>query len=82
MQQKRYEVQTTNKKLLITILYDKKVPADKLLAVKQAIIALMKVNDNQLVFTPTSFTETAWQQIWTPGSLNRRDERNECLPRH
>src|SRR5579864_8043106 len=59
MQQKHVEVRTTIKKLLVTILYDKKVPADKLLAVKQAIIALLKVTDNQLVFTPTTFTETA-----------------------
>src|SRR5579872_6121060 len=65
MQQKHLEVRTTIKKLLITILYDKKVPADKLLAAKQAIIALMKVTENQLVFTPTSFTETAWQQVLT-----------------
>jgi len=66
MQQKHIEARTTIKKLLITILYDKKVPADKLLAAKQAIIALMKVTENQLVFTPTSFTETAWQQVLTP----------------
>src|SRR6201999_2071440 len=57
---------TTIKKLLITVLYDKRVPTDKLQAVKQAIIALMKVTDNQLVFTPTQFTETAWQQVLTP----------------
>lgn len=66
MEQKHVEVRTTIKKLLITILYDKKVPADKLLAAKQAIMALMKVTENQLVFTPTSFTETAWQQVLTP----------------
>lgn len=66
MQQKRYEARTTIKKLLITVLYDKKVPGDKLLAVKQAIVATMKVADNQLVFTPTTFTETAWQQVLTP----------------
>src|SRR5437879_392897 len=66
MQQKRMEVRTTIKKLLVTVLYDKKVPADKLLAVKQAIIALLKVTENQLVFTPTTFTETAWQQVLTP----------------
>lgn len=66
MQQKRLEVRTTIKNLLVTILYDKKVPTDKLLAAKQAIVALMKVSDNQLVFTPTTFTETAWQQVWAP----------------
>src|SRR5262249_30459553 len=33
MQQKRMEVHTTIKKLLITVLYDKKVASDKLLAV-------------------------------------------------
>ncbi len=66
MQQKHIEVRTTIKKLLVTVLYDKKVPSDKLLAVKQAIIALLKVTENQLVFTPTSFTETAWQQVLTP----------------
>jgi len=66
MQQKHLEVRTTIKKLLITILYDKRVTSDKLLAVKQAIMALMKVTDNQLVFTPTTFTETAWQQVLTP----------------
>lgn len=66
MQQTKAEVRTTIKKLLVTVLYDKKVPADKLLAVKQAIIALMKVTENQLVFTPTTFTETAWQEVFTP----------------
>src|SRR4029077_20534931 len=66
MQQKHFEVRTTIKKLLVTVLYDKKVPGDKLLAVKQAIIALLKVTENQLVFTPTTFTETAWQQVLTP----------------
>jgi flagellar motor switch protein FliG len=66
MQQTKVEVRTTIKKLLVTVLYDKKVPADKLLAVKQAIIALLKVTENQLVFTPTTFTETAWQQVLTP----------------
>jgi flagellar motor switch protein FliG len=66
MQQKQMNVKTTIKKLLITVLYDKKVPSDKLLAVKQAIIAVMKVTENQMVFTPTTFTETAWQQVLTP----------------
>jgi flagellar motor switch protein FliG len=66
MQTKRYEARTTIKKLLVTILYDKKVQADKLLAVKQAIMALMKVTENQLVFTPTTFTETAWQRVLSP----------------
>ena len=63
MQQSKTDVKTTIKKLLITVLYDKKVPSDKLVVVKQAIIALMKVTENQMVFTPTSFTETAWQQV-------------------
>src|ERR1019366_949302 len=45
MQQKHIEVRTTIKKLLVTVLYDKKVPSDKLLAVKQAIIALLKVTE-------------------------------------
>ena len=54
MQQKHMDVRTTIKKLLITVLYDKKVPSDKLLAVKQAIIAVMKVTENQMVFTPTT----------------------------
>lgn len=66
MQQKKVEVRTTIKKLLVTVLYDKKVASDKLLAVKQAIIALLKVTDSQMVFTPTSFTETVWQQVLTP----------------
>ncbi len=66
MQQKKTDVRTTIKKLMVTVLYDKKVPSDKLLVVKQAIIALMKVTENQMVFTPTSFTETAWQQVLTP----------------
>ncbi len=66
MQQKKTDVRTTIKKILITVLYDKKVPSDKLLAVKQAIVALMKVTENQMVFTPTTFTETAWQQVMTP----------------
>jgi flagellar motor switch protein FliG len=66
MQQKHLDVRTTIKKLMITVLYDKKVPSDKLLAVKQAIIAVMKVTENQMVFTPTSFTETVWQQVLTP----------------
>jgi len=66
MQQRHMDVRTTIKKLLITVLYDKKVPSDKLLAVKQAIIAVMKVTENQMVFTPTTFTETAWQQVLTP----------------
>ena len=66
LQQNKVEVQTTIKKLLVTVLYDKKVPSDKLLAVKQAIIAVMKVTENQMVFTPTTFTETAWQQVLTP----------------
>jgi len=66
MQQKHMDVRTIIKKLLITVLYDKKVPSDKLLAVKQAIIAVMKVTENQMVFTPTTFTETAWQQVLTP----------------
>lgn len=66
MTQKKVEVRTTIKKLLVTVLYDKKVTSDKLLAVKQAIIALLKVTDNQMVFTPTTFTETAWQQVLTP----------------
>ncbi len=66
MQQTKTDVKTTIKKLLITVLYDKKVPSDKLLVVKQAIIAILKVTENQMVFTPTSFTETAWQQVLTP----------------
>jgi flagellar motor switch protein FliG len=66
LQQNKTEVRTTIKKLLVTVLYDKKVPSDKLLAVKQAIIAVMKITENQMVFTPTSFTETAWQQVLTP----------------
>jgi flagellar motor switch protein FliG len=66
MEQKKAEVRTTLKKLMVTVLYDKRVKSDKLLAVKQAIIALLKCNENQLVFTPTSFTETAWQQVLTP----------------
>jgi len=66
MQQKKTDVRTTIKKLLVTVLYDKKVPSDKLLVVKQAIIALLKVTENQMVFTPTTFTETAWQQVLTP----------------
>jgi flagellar motor switch protein FliG len=66
MQQKRVEVRTIIKKLLVTVLYDKKVPSDKLVAVKQAITALLNVTENQMVFTPTSFTETAWQQVLTP----------------
>jgi flagellar motor switch protein FliG len=66
MQQNKTDVRTTIKKLLVTILYDKNVPSDKLLAVKQAIIALLKVTENQMVFTPTTFTETAWQQVLTP----------------
>ena len=65
MLQKHMEVRTTIKKLLVTVLYDKKVPGDKLLAVKQAIIALLKVTENQLVFTPTTFTETAWPGLTT-----------------
>ncbi len=66
MQQKKVDVRTTIKKLLVTVLYDKKVASDKLLAVKAAIIALLNVTENQMVFTPTSFTETAWQQVLTP----------------
>ncbi len=66
MLQKRVEVRTTIKKLLVTVLYDNKVPGDKLLAVKQAIIALLKVTENQMVFTPTTFSETAWQQLLAP----------------
>lgn len=66
MQQKRTEVRTTIKKLLVNVLYDKKVPSDKLLAVKQAIIAVLKVTENQMIFTPTTFSETAWQQVLTP----------------
>jgi tetratricopeptide (TPR) repeat protein len=66
MLQKRMEVRTTIKKLLVTVLYDRKVPSDKLLAVKQAIVALLKVTENQMVFTPTTFSETAWQQVLTP----------------
>lgn len=66
MQQKKLDVRTTIKKLLVTILYDKKVPSDRILASKQAILALLKLTDNQLVFTPTTFTETAWQQVLTP----------------
>ncbi len=66
MLQKRIDVKTTIKKLLVTVLYDNKVPSDKLLAVKQAIIALLKVTENQMVFTPTTFTQTAWQELLTP----------------
>jgi len=66
MQSKRMEVHTTIKKLLVTVLYDKKVHADKLLAVKQAIMALLKINETQMVFTPTVFTETAWQEVLSP----------------
>jgi len=66
MQQKHMEVHTTIKKLLVTVLYDKKVPADKLLAVKQAIIAVMKITEAQMIFTPTVFTETVWQEVLTP----------------
>ncbi len=66
MKQNKTDVRTTIKKLMVTVLYDKKVPSDKLIVVKQAIIALLKVTDNQMVFTPTTFTETAWQQILTP----------------
>ena len=66
MESKHMEVHTTIKKLLVTVLYDKKVPADKLLAVKQAIIAVMKVTEAQMVFTPTVFTETVWQEVISP----------------
>ncbi len=66
MQQRKTDVRTTIKKLLVTVLYDRKVPSDKLVVVKQAIIALLKVTENQMVFTPTTFTETAWQQVLTP----------------
>ena len=66
MEQKKTEVRTTIKKILITVLYDKTVAPTKLMAAKQAIMALMKVNDSQMVFTPTTFTETAWQQVLTP----------------
>jgi tetratricopeptide (TPR) repeat protein len=48
------------------VLYDKRVKADKLLAVKQAIIALLKVTEAQMVFTPTQFTETVWEELLTP----------------
>ncbi len=66
MLQKKVEVHTSIKKILITVLYDKRVTSDKLQAVKQAIIALLKVTDAQMVFTPTTFTETAWQKVMTP----------------
>jgi flagellar motor switch protein FliG len=66
LQQKKYEVRTNIKKLLVTVLYDKKVSTDKLQAVKQAIIALLKVTEQQLIFTPTVFTETAWQEVLKP----------------
>ncbi|OGR92299.1 MAG: hypothetical protein A2992_06750 [Elusimicrobia bacterium RIFCSPLOWO2_01_FULL_59_12] len=66
MQQKKLDVRTTIKKLLVTVLYDKRVPSDKLQAVKQAIIALLKVTESQMVFTPTTFTETVWEQVLTP----------------
>jgi flagellar motor switch protein FliG len=66
MQQKKLDVRTTIKKLLVHVLYDKRVKPDKLLAVKQAIVALLKVSDAQMVFTPTTFTETAWEQLLTP----------------
>ena len=66
MEQKHMEVHTTIKKLMVTVLYDKKVHADKLLAVKQAIMAVMKVTEAQMIFTPTVFTETAWQEVLSP----------------
>jgi flagellar motor switch protein FliG len=66
MQQKKIDVRTTIKKLLVTVLYDKKVTPDKLQAVKQAIIALLKVTENQMIFTPTLFTEPDWKRILTP----------------
>ena len=66
MQQKKVDVHTTIKKLMVTVLYDKRVKADKLLAVKQAIVALLKVTEAQMVFTPTVFTETVWEQVLTP----------------
>jgi len=66
MEQTQAEVHAKIKKLMVTVLYDKKVSSDKLLAVKQAIIALLKCTEDQLTFTPTSFTETAWQQVLTP----------------
>jgi flagellar motor switch protein FliG len=66
MQSKKTDVRTTIKKLMVTVLYDKRVRPDKLLAVKQAIIALLKVTEAQMVFTPTVFTETVWEQVLTP----------------
>jgi hypothetical protein len=66
MQQKKLDVRTTIKKLLVTVLYDKRVPSDKLQAVKLAIIALLKVTDAQMVFTPTVFTKPAWEQVLSP----------------
>jgi hypothetical protein len=66
MQQKKVDARTTIKKLLVTVLYDKRVPADKLQAVKLAIIALLKVTESQMVFTPTVFTKPAWEQVLSP----------------
>jgi flagellar motor switch protein FliG len=66
MQQKKLDVRITIKKLKVTVLYDKRVHSDKLLAVKQAVVALLKVTEQQMEFTPTSFTETAWEQVLTP----------------
>lgn len=66
MQQKKVDVRTNIKKLLVTVLYDKRVQSDKLQAVKQAIIALLKVTENQMIFTPTVFSETVWEQVLTP----------------
>jgi len=66
MQQRRLEVRTTIKKLEVNVLYDKRVAQDKLLAVKEAIMAVLKVAENQMVFTPTVFTQTEWEQVLTP----------------
>jgi len=66
MQQRRLDVRTEIKKMLVTVLYDKNVASDKLQAVKQAIIALLNVTENQMVFTPTSFTKAGWERVLTP----------------
>ncbi len=66
MQQKKLDIRTTIKKLVVTVLYDRKVPSDKLQAVKAAIKALMNVGDNQMVFTPTDFVKAGWERVLTP----------------
>lgn len=68
----KVEIRTIIKKLIITIIHDEKVPKDKLNAVKDAIIASMKINTargDKIEFKKSKFTPDFFDELLKPGVL-------------